>query len=253
MNTLETIILDQHRMVMDAGDNPREALDEAQSAILEAATPEETAELIDYKQTQIEREHSSSRAMMRAQMYSDSVTMRSSAAPRVANFLARDKGLLVPRQGYVGGILDNYGEPLVFGDSMQRNRINQDDPIQEAMGDTFYPPMMWVKALRAATYENRPESARFFSVAEYVSRLGLSLGSMITEYGDVVGATGFMPSEQLVAGPWLNEEVMQHIASEPVEAFRLSGLCDQAVVDPMILTHTDEFAEQVLEWGGSLN
>jgi hypothetical protein len=161
-------------------------------------------------------------------------------------------GKLVSEQGYTGGIIFDHDTPIVYGHSATYSGIKLDDPIQEAMGDTLYPPMMWAKALRAEAYRNRPESMLHLSVAEYLATLDLSLGSILTEHGDIVGATGFMPGPQLQEG-WADKNIEAHIESEPIEAFRLSGLCDQVVLEPIILSDTRWFATSVLMAHGSLN
>lgn len=252
MNRLDRIILDQYSRVKSTNGDPLAVLNETQGEILEAATPELTLEIIvDSKRVNPEQETRSLTAIMRSQQDSKSVGNRATSGIRTANGLAQI-GMLASNQGYVGGIVFDHGEPTVHGHSAVFNQPKEDDAIQDAMGTTFYPPMMWVKALRAATYESRPESARFLSVAEYLAKLGLSLGSMVGEYGDLLGATGFMPGERL-QGEWDNPLINEHIESETIEAFRLSGLCDQAVVDPNILRETPQFAEQIIRLGGSLN
>ena len=252
MNSLETIILDQQARVVAANldDNVHEMLAEVQGEILAVASPELTLELIQ-KSPIPSRETRTSRAQERAFMYDDSITNRSSKAVRVAHGLERLK-FLRNNQGYVGGLIFDHEDIIVHGDSMQFGALKIDDPLQEALGKTFYPPMMWVKALRGEVYKKRPESAQELSVAEYLSKLGLSLGANVSEHGDLMGSTGFMPGERLL-GEWGGLLVKEHIASEDVEAFRLSGLCDQAVVNLDILTKTTEFATRIIELGGKLN
>ena len=252
MNALDKVVLDQYKRIKLTHGDPRAVLDEMRGEILDVATPELTFEIIrDRTRVHPENETRTLTAQMRAFQHAHSIGSRATRGIRTANGLVRC-GMLAPKQGYVGGIIIKPEELRIYGHSMAFEKQIADDPIQEAMGDKFYPPMMWVKALRAAAYENRPDSARFLSVAEYLAKLGLSLGSMIGEYGDLLGATGFMPGERL-QGDWDSITTQEHIQAEEVEAFRLTGLCDQAVVDPHLLTRTPDFAKEILELGGSLN
>lgn len=252
MNQLDRVILDQFNRVRSITGDHRAVLDEVRGEILEVATPELTLEIIrDHTRAHPERESRTATAQIRAFQDARSVQSRALRGIRMANKLV-GINMLAANQGYVGGIVFDHGESIVYGHSMAYDRLKTDDPMQKTMSPTFYPPMMWVKALRAATYENRPESARLLSVAEYLAKLGLSLGSMVGEYGDLLGATGFMPGERL-QGEWDNPLVGEHIESESIEVFKLSGLCDQAVVDPNILRETPQFAAQIIQLGGSLN
>lgn len=250
MNSLEQVILDQHARVRDAGSDPAETLAESQGEILDAATPDLILELLR-RDNKPAHETRSTNAMCRAFDDSSSVTRRLSAPVQTAHGLAR-LTFLADKQGYTGGLIFDGDDTIVYGDSMTFNRVNPDDPIQEAMGDVPYPAMMWAKALRAEAYKNRPESARQVTIATYLAEMGLSLGSNVTEQGDIVGATGFMPGVRLLSlgGSRL---IDQHLESEETEVFRLSGLCDQAVVEPDILTATNEFARNIIKVGGSLN
>ncbi len=252
MNKLEVVILDQYQRVKAAGSCPEEALAESQGEIMSVATPELTIDILeDSSRTSPAHENSSINAMLRAQMESSSILNRSIRGIRMAHSLAR-LDMLADRQGYTGGLLIDRGDVIVYGQSTLFRGLKEHDPIQEAMGETFYPPMMWVKALRAEAYRNRPESAQDLSITHYLAKLGLSLGSVLTEHGDIAGATGFMPGTRL-QGECGTSAVRQHVQSEPIEAFRLSGLCDQAVLDPDILLRTPDFAAEVVEAAGSLN
>lgn len=251
-NELDRVILDQYKRVSSVVGDPRDVLEEVQGEVLAVATPALTLEIItDHTRAHPDSETRTCRAQIRAFQDPRSIGSRALKEIQMANGLARIE-MLVPNQGYVGGIVFDYNEPTVYGHSMDFDQIKPDDPVQEAGADTFYPPMMWVKALRAATYANRPESAQNLSVAEYLAKLGLSLGSVVNEYGDLVGATGFMPGTRL-QGKWANSFVQTHVDSEANQTFKLSGLCDQAVVDSNILLRTEEFAEDILLLNGSLN
>lgn len=251
VNKLEAVILDQQTRIAGAGLNPTPTLEEATGEILAVATPELTREIIS--NTVIpESETRSTNARCRAIQSSRSVTNRSVDAIRAGHSLAR-MDMLLEGQGYTGGIIFDGDDRLVYGRSMRfGDIIATEDPIQTAMGSTFYPPMMWAKALRAEAYRQRPDSARELSAAEYMAELGLSLGCVVTDQGDIAGATGFMPGERL-SGSFGVETIDRHVQSEEVEAFRLSGLCDQAVVEPGILQATPEFAAYIIALGGSLN
>jgi|GEM_PF-4833652 len=250
MSKLEVTILDQRARLESAKTESVGLLSEVEGEILAVATPELTLALI--RRTPVpERETRTSRAQQRAFMYENSITNRSSKGIRIAHGLERIN-FLKPNQGYVGGLILDHDDIIIHGDSMSYGVVGDEDPIQEAIGETFYPPMMWVKALRGELYKKRPESAEKLSVAEYLSKLGLSLGVNVTEYGDLVGSTGFMPAERL-QGEWGGQLVREHIVSEEIEALRLSGLCDQAVVEPDVLKETTEFATRILELGGALN
>jgi hypothetical protein len=252
MNKLEATILDQYRRVQAAGVNGAEVLAETQGEIMAVATPELTQDIIvDHARTSPDHENRSINAILRAQMDSRSVMNRSIKAIQNGHGLARIN-MLADNQGYSGGILFDYDSPIVYGNSMTFRSIKQEDPIQDAMGDTFYPPMMWVKAIRAEAYRNRAEAAEQLSIVEWLAELGLSLGCVALERGDITGATGFMPAERL-QGEWDDPSITEHVLTEPIEAFRLSGLCDQAALDPNILTDTSWFASTVLISGGSLN
>ncbi len=252
MNQLEKTILDQYRRISAAGEKGFEVLEETQGEIMLVSDPDLALEILsDAKRTSPDRETRSSRAQMRAFMYDSSVTMRTTESVRIAHGLVR-LNMLADKQGYTGGIIFDHGEPTVYGQSMNFRTFQDSDPIQEVMGDTFYPVMMWAKALRAEAYRNRPESQGELSIAQYLAQLGLSLGSNLTKHRDIVGATGFMPGERL-SGDWGDEQIEEHIQSESIEVFRLSGLCDQAVVDPDILLTTPGFAVDIIERGGNLN
>lgn len=252
MNKLDKVIVDHYNRIESLQGDPLQALQEAQDEILAVATPELTVEILsDSSRTYPLSETRSTNATLRAWQDPWSIMNRTVRQVQTANGLAR-LNMLEPNQGYVGGIVFDQKTPVVFGMSMIFRGIKEHDPIQQAMGDIFYPPMMWVKALRAAAYKNRPESALAYSTSEYLAKLGLSLGCIATQYGDVIGATGFMPGERLRS---LSQVpiVESHVQSEPQEAFRLSGLCDQAVVDPNILTRTGDFAKEIIGLGGTLN
>lgn len=251
MNELDRVILDQFNRIRSITGDPLDVLAEAQGEILSVATPELTLEIIgDDSRTHPDSETRTLTGQIRAFQDARSIGSRALEGIRTANWLAR-QGMLAPMQGYVGGIISEHRDQIVYGHSTTGG-IKPSDVLQAAVGDTFYPPMMWVKALRAATYEKRPESARTLSVAEYMAKLGLTLGSMVGKYGDLLGATGFMPGERLL-NEWYSPLVRANVDSETTPAFRLSGLCDQAVVDPSILTETPQFAEQIIRLGGSLN
>ena len=251
MNKLDEVIIDQYKRVEAWKGEPLDVLQETQGEILAAATPELTLEILEDLGRIPDRERRSSNAQTHAFMYENSITSRMYKQIQIAHKLG-DLGMLVPEQGYVGGIIRDGNVLRVFGNSSYYRGVKPDDPIQAAMGKTFYPPMMWAKAIRGVAYGNRPASAADMSVSQYSAKLGLSLGAMVTEYGDVVGATGFMPGPRL-QGSWGSALVDEHIQSEPVEAFRLSGLCDQAVLEIELLRRTPEFAEDIIARGGSLN
>ena len=252
MNSLEIVVLDQHLRVQAAGNNTADVLRESQGEIMSVATPDLMLEIIeDHNRTSPENETRSSRAQMRAFDNPHSITNRSIKEVQNANGLARID-FLVERQGYIGGLLFDGEDIIVHAHSMLFNRLKTDDPIQIVSGELFYPAMVWAKALRAEAYKNRSESAQNLTISEYLSEMGLTLGAMVNEYGDIVGATGFMPGPRLKTLEY-DSEFAEHISSEVVEEFRLSGLCDQSVLDPEILTETTWFATGVLAMGGSLN
>jgi hypothetical protein len=234
VNKLEAIILDQHDRVKAARENPVSVLEEAKGEILAIATLELVEEILSDRTLSPHREGMSINATLREIDDPRALGNRAIKSIQTGHGLVR-----------LGFLQDNQG-------SMSFGCISDNDPIQEAIGDTFYPPMMWAKALRAEAYKNRPESAREMPVAIYLSKLGLSLGAFTNACGDVIGATGFMPGERL-SGDWGGQEIQDHITSEPIEAFRLSGLCDQAALDPDLLLSTPEFSQEVLESDGSLN
>jgi hypothetical protein len=251
VNKLEAIILDQHDRVKAARENPVSVLEEAKGEILAIATLELVEEILSDRTLSPHREGMSINATLREIDDPRALGNRAIKSIQTGHGLVR-LGFLQDNQGYSGGIVISGDDRHVFGNSMSFGCISDNDPIQEAIGDTFYPPMMWAKALRAEAYKNRPESAREMPVAIYLSKLGLSLGAFTNACGDVIGATGFMPGERL-SGDWGGQEIQDHITSEPIEAFRLSGLCDQAALDPDLLLSTPEFSQEVLESDGSLN
>lgn len=250
VNALERVIIDQHARIVAAGEDPITELEEAQGEILAAATPELVVEIMN-NDIRPETETKSVNGQCRAFQDSSSITSRSLRAIQTGNNLARI-GMLRENQGYTGGLILNGDDVLIYANSMSYRGIKENDPIQDAMEDVFYPPMVWAKALRAEAYRRRSDAAQELSMAEYLSKLGMSLGCALTEFGDIVGATGFMPGERL-QGVWGCEMVQQHIMDEQIEAYRLSGLCDQAVVEPLILTETPDFAKKIVQLGGSLN
>lgn len=252
VNKLDTVIIDQYARVKAAGEYPLEALEAAQGEIMTVATPELTHEILqDLGRSHPERETKSSRAQIRSFQDPHSIGNRAIEGIRTANGLSRID-VLVPDQGYVGGLIFDGADIIVHGHASHFRGFKDGDSIQEAMGATFYPPMMWVKALRGEAYKNRPESARDMKIAEYLVGLGLSLGANVTKCGDIVGATGFMPGKRL-RGSWDDPLIDGHVLSEETEAFRLSGLCDQAVLDPDLLLETSMFATDIIQSGGSLN
>lgn len=258
MNNLERVILDQHTRVSAAGTDPLEALEEARVEILEVADKENTAEILTRGRigSTYPSEPTSSRGHMRRAQHRGFLIGLANGALDHLKDLERSPGVIVPKQGYLGGIALEHGVAIgVFGFAPRPGRLFEDeDPIQLAMGDVFYPPMMWAKALRVEAYKNRPEGMRGLTVSQYLAEMGLSQGAATAEYGDVLlGATGFMPG-QVTAGainaPW---PIGEHIASEEVEAFRLSGFCDQAVVDPALIANPAGSMFKVIHHGGSLN
>jgi hypothetical protein len=233
MNKLESTVIDQYKRVTAAGVNGAATLREAQDEIMAAATPERFEEIV--VRTSVDFR----------------VTLQN--GPGHTSRLAR-AGLIVPEQGYVGGII-NAGPPIVYAYSARVSEAaaSKPDPIQEAMGDAFYPAMALAKAVRAAAYEGRGGSERRLTIAEYLAAHGLSLGSNVTLLDDFVGATGFMPGDNLSAELAQHEAIAEHLVSEPIEAFRGSGLCDQIAVDSIAQTHPVAFAASVLRASGSLN
>lgn len=90
-------------------------------------------------------------------------------------------------------------------------------------------------------------------MTEYLIETGFHLGSMVmNKEGDIAGVSGFMPAERLLT-VWTNEDVKSHINLEAVPAFVLSGLCDQAVLDPDVLLDAEAYAMSVVYSGSSLN
>ncbi|HRV76261.1 MAG: hypothetical protein H6799_00615 [Candidatus Nomurabacteria bacterium] len=53
-----------------------------------------------------------------------------------------------------------------------------------------------------------------------------------------------------INAPW---PIGDHIRNEEIEVFRLSGFCDQAVVDPKFVEKPSSSMMQVIFKGGSLN
>jgi hypothetical protein len=233
MNKLESVVIDQYKRVKAAGKGGGAVLGEAQGEIMAAATPGRFEEIL-------------------ARTSADFRVSLQDGASHAAG-LAR-AGLIVPEQGYVGGIISGEA-PFVYAYSARAREAtaSKPDPIQEAMGDVYYPAMALAKAVRAAAYEGRGVTERHLSAAEYLAKLGLTLGSSVTLLGDFVGATGFMPGDNLLADLAQREGVAEHLASEPIEAFRGSGLCDQIAVDPAARANPAAFAASVLQASGSLN
>jgi hypothetical protein len=176
-----------------------------------------------------------------------------------------DSGLIVPDQGYVGYIpTDVSGDGYaVYGFSAARGqRLQEGDPIQEACGPgSFYPPMMWAKALYSEAYKNRSESQKGLPMYVWLAELageGLFQGSTPTAQG-LLGATGFMPSDKMMDYLTESEEIKEHIESEETEAFRASGLLDQVALfhlssnDGISMEESRFRAGVILSAGGSLN
>jgi hypothetical protein len=153
---------------------------------------------------------------------------------------ARESGLYVPRQGYIGGILPGGNEEIYMGmlHLSGSSAVPDIDPIQYDCGsDFFYPPMALAKALNEAAYRTRPESARSLTrdawAAEHDLFGGwgsvrtLTLGSFM-----ITGATGVMPLPKFREGlDRTSTEMTEHLTSEPALSFQGSGLCDQLVVE----------------------
>lgn len=258
MNNLEKVVLDQHARVRAAGSDPLEVLEEAKGEILEVADRENTADILSRGRigSIYPTEPTSSRGDMRRAHHRGFLISLANGALDHLKELERCPGVISPNQGYMGGIALEHGAAIgVFGFAPRPNRLFEDeDPIQLAMGDGFYPPMMWAKALRVEAYNNRPESMKDLTISQYLAAMGLSLGAAPAKYRDILlGATGFMPGEitaNAANAPW---PIGEHIVNEEVEAFRLSGFCDQAVVDPEFMENPSGSMFKVIHSGGSLN
>lgn len=251
MNTLERTVIDQFHRVRAAGEQGHEVLAETQGEILQVATLDQVFEIIEADSAKIpDSEKRSSNSIIRSQQDPRSIRNRLSQPIRTGHGLARI-GFLEDRQGYAGGLILDGDDVIVHGSAMSFRR-RDDDPIQDAMGDVVYPAMMWAKAIRAEAYRNRPEEDLVLTVSDYLIKHGLSLGCHVAINGDLLGATGLMPGERMW-GVMDDPEVAEHVHSEGIEPFRLSGLCDQAVVDEEILTRTGDYVADVLAKGGSLN
>lgn len=258
MNSLERVVLDQHARVRAAGADPLKALEQAKGEILAAADKENTADILTRGRigSIYPTEPASSRGYMRRAHHREFLISLANGALDHLIDLEKSPGIIVPSQGYLGGIAMEHGKAIgVFGFAPRLDRPFEDeDPIQLAMGDVFYPPMMWAKALRVEAYNNRPESMKDLTISQYLAAIGSSLGSASAKYHDVIlGATGFMPGEttaNAANAPW---PIGEHIMSEEVEAFRLSGFCDQAVVDPEFMKNPSGSMFKVIHLGGSLN
>jgi hypothetical protein len=161
---------------------------------------------------------------------------------------------------------------MVFGYGLSapspRSMMPLVDPIQDAInkheGGYFYPAMAWVKALRAVGYMQRPDNAADLRMEDYLSQMGMHLGSAVFDGGshDVVGATGFMPAHQMRESLMEDDTVRKYAEREKIEVFRLSGLMDQAVIDlgfmegldmRSIHTRPSEIARRLVDEGVNLN
>lgn len=259
MNKLESTILSQHERIRQAGPNGHEVLADTQDEIMGVADIESTAEILGRRGLRVHArsEAGSSRAYMRRALHHDHLVGIANRSLERLKELESQRGIILPHQGFMGGVaLEGHEAVGVFGFAPKPNDLSgENDPIQEAMGDVFYPPMMWVKALRSEAYNNRPDSMKDLTVSQYLATIGLSQGSAPAGWGNVLlGATGFMPGPMLAGlehtAPF---PIGDHIADEEVEAFKLSGFCDQAVVDPEFMRNPTSSMLQVIFKGGSLN
>lgn len=152
---------------------------------------------------------------------------------------ARESGLYVPRQGYIGGILPGSNEEIHMGmlHLPGSSAVPDTDPIQDDCGsDFFYPPMALAKALNEKAYRMRPKSARSLTRDAWAAEHGLfgGWGSVQTALGRfmITGATGVMPLPKFREGlDRTSTEMTEHLTSEPALSFQGSGLCDQLVVE----------------------
>lgn len=264
MNNLERTVIDQHARVHSAGEKGHEVLTEAKGEILGTATPDQVQEILD-------------KTLDMARLVQDPVSLHSvgvredgSLPRRIARiggdlYTFSDGAFIVPGQGYVGFVpTDASGNAhAVYGFSTARGqRLQEEDPIQEACGPNFfYPPMMWAKALYSEAYKNRSESQKGLPMYVWLAELageGLFQGSTPTPQG-LLGATGFMPSDKMMGYLTESDEIKEHIESEETEAFRASGLLDQVALfhlssnDGISMEESRFRAGVILNAGGSLN
>jgi hypothetical protein len=264
MNKLEKVILDQHNRVKAADNNGHKVLGEVKGEILSVATPEGVQDILSKTLDVASLSIDPASSHLAGANDLHSVPRRLASLGGTLHQFS-DSGLVVPEQGYVGLIgLDASGRASdVFGFSVARGQeLQEDDPIQEACGpDFFYPPMMWAKALYSEAYKNRPESQKNLPIHTWLAELveeGLFQGSKPTQHG-LLGATGFIPSVELMAKLNDTQALKEQIESEQVQEFRASGLMDQAALTHLAyegdigLEDVEFMAKSIIEARGSLN
>lgn len=245
MNKLERTVIDQNARVQAAGTKGHEVLTDAKGEIMDLSA----CDLTNGIEEILSRTRRESTLKWRIRQ----------TAGLVDGLLKDDE--VKPQQGYIGGIIFAHQGAFIFGHSMSHGVISYDDPIQKAVDslgvNEVYPAMMWVKALRAEAYRNRPDSMRALSISDYLIEHGLTLGSFLTHRADLVGATGFMPSESsLQRAMRYPAPIPSHIEDEPTAAFRLSGFCDQISIDQelrQVLPFAAVTMCNMIYKGGSLN
>lgn len=263
-NNLEKTILDQHARVKSAGIKGHEVLGEAKGEIIDAANPDQVQEILD-KTLDMARLVQDPVSSHLAGVREDGSLPRRIARIGSDLYTLSDGAFILPNQGYVGFIAtDAIGQAYsVHGYSAARGQQIQDkDPIQEACGEDFlYPAMMWAKALYSEAYRNRPDSQKRLPIYIWLAELaggGLFQGSIPIPHG-LLGATGFMPSDEMMGYLTQNEEIKEHIDSEGIESFRASGLMDQVALfhlsssDGISMQESRFRAGVILREGGSLN
>lgn len=264
MNKLEATILDQHARVHAAGEKGHEVLGKAKGEVLGVATSDYVQEILT-KTLDV-----AMLAQDPASSHLGGVRGDESLPRKLSRFgsdlyTLSDSRFIMPDQGYVGYIpTDASGVAYaVYGFTTARGQqLGEEDLIQEACGpDFFYPPMMWAKALYSEAYNNRPDSQGKLSIQVWLAELageGLSQGSN-SEQSGLLGATGFMPSAEMMAKLNDTQAVKKQIESEPAQEFRASGLMDQVALTHLIdedgisWEDTEFMAKVIIGAGGSLN